>query len=75
MPSLFVARAQIQSTMYARQVFYQLSYISGPPVTVIHSLEVTLFLAPSGEHPLQWHGIFLSNSALSDFTLLAKNKL
>ena len=74
MPSLFVAGAHIQITMYARQVLYQLSYISGPPVTVIHSLEVTLFLAPSGEH-LQWHGIFLSNSALSDFTLLAKNKL
>lgn len=53
MPSLFVAGAQIQRTMYARQVLYQLNYISGPPVTIIHSLEVTLFLAPSGEHPLQ----------------------
>lgn len=52
MPSLFVAGAQIQSTMYARQVLYQLSYISGPPVTVTRSLEGTLFLAPSGEHPL-----------------------
>ena len=75
MPSLFVAGAQIQSTMYARQVLYQLSYISGPPVTVTHSLEGTLFLAPSGEHLLRCCGVSLPNSALSDFTLLAKNHL